>query len=91
MNENGFNEVTPNLNLMDSSWTGNVMLRNGLVLSIWWTCWPSIKSSVKEVLNVSSDYPRHRIKGFDGGKWQQGTWHKHREDESNGPMEKGKE
>lgn len=50
---------TINLNLLQYSWSAEVILNNGQCISIWYTAWPMTKASVKEVLSVSSDYPKH--------------------------------
>lgn len=52
---------TVNLNLLKHRWTANVLLNNGKEISIWHTAWPMIKASVKEVLSVSSDYPKSKL------------------------------
>jgi hypothetical protein len=41
------------------SWTAIVELNNGKVITIWHTAWPSIKSIVKNIVCVSSDYPKN--------------------------------
>ena len=56
------NRQTLNLNMLENSWTAEVKLNNDQVITIWYTCWPSIKSIVKEVLSVTSDYPRYKIR-----------------------------
>ena len=53
--------TTINLNLLQHSWTADVLLNNGQQVTIWYTCWPSIRETVKEVVNVSSDYPKHTL------------------------------
>lgn len=45
------------------SWTACVRLNNNRVVTIWHTAWPSIKESVKEILSISSDYPKKEING----------------------------
>lgn len=49
---------TINLNLLQSSWTAEVLLKNGQTITIWHTAWAMIKTKVQSVLSVSSDYPR---------------------------------
>lgn len=49
-----------NIDTLENSWTADVRLNNGQVVTIWHTCWPSIKHIVKEVLSISSDYPRFK-------------------------------
>lgn len=46
---------------LQNSWTADVMLNNGKIITIWHTAWASIKHTVKEVVSISSDYPRHKI------------------------------
>lgn len=43
------------------SWTALVELNGGHRIEIWWTCWPSIKRHVKEVIWIASDYPQQVI------------------------------
>lgn len=49
---------TINLNLLNHSWTAEVKLNNGQIITIWYTAWPMTKTIVQEVLSVSSDYPK---------------------------------
>lgn len=51
-----------NLDTLEYSWTADVRLLNGVQIRIWWTAWPSTKSTVGEVLTISSDYPKSVIK-----------------------------
>lgn len=51
---------TINLNLLEYSWTADVILNNGHKITIWHTAWPMIKRTVKDVLSVASDYPKHK-------------------------------
>lgn len=53
---------TINLNLLQHSWTAGVVLNNGQEITIWYTAWPMSKSSIKSILWVASDYPKHEIK-----------------------------
>ena len=46
---------------LEYHWTAYVILNNNQKISIWWTCWPSIKSIVKSVVSVSSDLPKKKI------------------------------
>jgi hypothetical protein len=50
---------TINLNLLQYNWTADVILNNGKQITIWHTAWPMIKRTVKDILSVSSDYPKH--------------------------------
>ena len=50
-----------NPNLLEYSWSAEVRLNNGLVISIWHTAWHMTKRSVSEIISISSDYPRHKI------------------------------
>jgi len=50
-----------NLNLLQNSWTAIVELKNGQITPVWYTGWPMIKIIVKNVLSVSSDFPRHKL------------------------------
>lgn len=51
-----------NIDTLENSWTAEVRLLNGVQISIWWTAWWSSKSTIGEVLSISSDYPRSSIK-----------------------------
>lgn len=46
-------------NTLKYSWTASVKLNNDKIITIWHTAWPSIKGIVKEILSISSDYPKH--------------------------------
>lgn len=46
-------------NTLKYSWTAIVKLKNDKIINIWHTAWPSIKGIVKEILSISSDYPKH--------------------------------
>ena len=46
---------------LQNSWTAEVRLNNGQITTIWYTAWPSTKDIVKDILSVSSDYPRHEL------------------------------
>lgn len=50
-------QVTPNLNLLEYSWTAIVELHNGKIVTIWHTAWHSIKHIVSQVISIASDYP----------------------------------
>ena len=52
------NEVIPNLNMLEYSWTAIVKLQNGKIITIWHTGWHSIKHIVSQIISVSSDYPK---------------------------------
>ena len=43
---------------LEDSWTAVVVLHNGQVIALWHTAWPSSEATIKEVLSISSDYPR---------------------------------
>jgi len=43
------------------AWTAEIELKNGKVISIWYTSLHSIKNQIKSVIQVSSDYPMHKI------------------------------
>lgn len=47
--------------MMDNSWTAVVKLNNGQVITIWHTAWPSTKHVIREILSISSDYPRVKL------------------------------
>lgn len=47
-----------NIDTLENSWTAIVKLNNGQVVTIWHTAWFSCKDIIKEVLSISSDYPR---------------------------------
>jgi len=53
---------TINLNLLQYSWTAKVELKNGKIITIWYTAWHSIKDIVKNVISISSDLPKRQIK-----------------------------
>ena len=46
------------------SWTAEVQLKNDVIIKIWYTALPSSKNSIKKVISVSSDYPRHTVKRY---------------------------
>lgn len=48
------------LDNMENTFTATILLKNGQVINIWYTCWPSIRSITKSVINVSSDYPKRK-------------------------------
>jgi hypothetical protein len=50
-----------NPSLLEFSWSAEVKLKNGLIISIWYTCWDSIKHSIDEVVSISSDIPKRKI------------------------------
>jgi len=43
------------------SWTAEVQLTNDQIITIWYTAYPMSKPSIKNVLSVSSDYPKNEI------------------------------
>jgi hypothetical protein len=43
------------------NWTAEVKLNNNQIITIWYTAWPSTKNTVKEILSISSDYPKRLI------------------------------
>lgn len=53
--------MTLNLDILQHSWTAIVKLNNDKIITIWYTAWPSIKSIVKDIISVSSDYPKNII------------------------------
>lgn len=53
---------TINLNLLKHSWTAKVELKNGQKITIWYTAWDSVKTTVKNIISVSSDLPKQQIK-----------------------------
>lgn len=50
-----------NLNPLEYSWSADVILKGGQQILIWYTCWPSIRHIVADVVAVSSDYPKQNI------------------------------
>lgn len=46
---------------LEYSWTARILQNNDIECVIWYTCLPSCKHIIKQVLNVSSDYPKHKI------------------------------
>jgi len=53
--------LVEDLNKLEYSWTADVKLYNNMTITIWWTALYSMRASIKEVLSVSSDYPKFRI------------------------------
>lgn len=53
------NEI--NLNNLEYCWTAEVKLNNNTIISIWWTAYYGMKDSIKEVISISSDYPKTKI------------------------------
>jgi hypothetical protein len=49
------------LQLLEHSWTAEVLLKNGKQISIWYTAWHSSKDSIEKILSVSSDYPKNFV------------------------------
>jgi hypothetical protein len=49
------------LNELKHSWTAKVKLRNNTIITIWYTALPMTYDSIKEVIEASSDYPKHII------------------------------
>lgn len=43
-------------------WTALVQLGNGQKITIWYTAFPMSKRDIVKVLNVSTDYPKNKIK-----------------------------
>lgn len=54
------NNQSLNINLLENSWTAIVRQNNGQIVTIWHTAWPSMKHIVKEIISISSDYPRFK-------------------------------
>jgi hypothetical protein len=52
---------TINLNLLEYSWTAEVELKNGQIISILHTAWCSTKHIIKNIISILSDYPKHKI------------------------------
>lgn len=52
-----------NINTLDLkySWTAIVKQNNGQIVTIWHTAWLSSKHIIKEIISISSDYPKHLI------------------------------
>lgn len=46
---------------LEYAWTAEVKLDNDQIISIWWTALYSMRDSIKEVLSISSDYPKYKI------------------------------
>lgn len=53
------------LRRLEYSWSAEVLMENDKKVNIWWTCLPSITPNIKEILSVSSDYPRYDLKNSD--------------------------
>lgn len=49
------------LESLKHSWSAEVMLQNDLIITIWYTALPMRKDSIKKVVSVSSDYPKHEL------------------------------
>lgn len=52
--ETNFNQLADTL---EYSWSAEVRLNGGQIISIWYTAWPQIRTN-SEILSISSDYPR---------------------------------
>lgn len=50
------------LDNLQYSWTAVVQLQNDQITPIWYTALPMLEKSIKKVISVSSDYPKHEIK-----------------------------
>lgn len=46
---------------LEYSWTAVVRLKNDCIITIWGTSIFSTFNIIKEIISVSSDYPKHRI------------------------------
>jgi hypothetical protein len=46
---------------LEYSWTASVRLNNDKIITIWWTALYGMRSSIQEVLSVSSDYPKYKL------------------------------
>lgn len=44
------------------SWSAEIKLKNNQVLTIWYTCFPSIKDIISEIIWIASDIPKHKFK-----------------------------
>lgn len=53
------NELRKLADTLQNSWTAEVELNNGQIITLWYTAWPMSKNTIKNVLAISSDYPRH--------------------------------
>ena len=42
-------------------WSAEVILTNNQPTGIWYTALPTAKDRIKEIVSVSSDYPRHEV------------------------------
>jgi hypothetical protein len=45
-----------------NSYTAEVKLHNSKNVIIWYTCWPSIKHIVSEIVWIASDFPKNELK-----------------------------
>jgi len=43
------------------SWSAEVMLNNGTICKIWHTAYPMMKIIIKEIISISSDFPKFEI------------------------------
>ena len=50
-----------NLLELENSWTAEVKLKNDIIITIWWTAIYTSKDTIKEIISVSSDYPRFKL------------------------------
>jgi hypothetical protein len=48
--------------LLQYSWTADVRLKNDKIISIWHTAWHSTKNEIAEIVSISTDLPRYKIK-----------------------------
>lgn len=48
------------LKQLKHSWTAEIVLKNNLQITIWWTCLPCC-NDLKKIISVSSDYPKHLL------------------------------
>jgi hypothetical protein len=49
------------IELLKYSWSAVVRLNNGQECAIWYTAFHSMRNIIKEIISVSSDYPKHKI------------------------------
>lgn len=61
ISKNIIDKCEVDLNTLQHSWTAKVRQKNGVIVTIWYTAWQSMKHIVAEVLEVSSNFPKHTI------------------------------
>lgn len=50
------------LDKLEYAWSARLRRSNGEEFNIWYTAWPMLKRFAHEIVSVSSDYPKCKIR-----------------------------